>query len=179
LFIALYVGLGIILLSHTDTLPFWRLRVDEGTYNDTVAGLPPFNASLAAGFEIDLFFFDWKDGLSNPFKVWPISPMSCSGEYCLSLFLPGTYPEILLTPNATGDSVVLYDIPGYQIEFYPMSSTDPSFDIASDCKYYDVSQNVICMKSVGNDILLGIAWSQVALTDVFRCASNHGRSSHL
>jgi hypothetical protein len=164
---ALYLGLGITLLSDTTTLPFWRLL---GQTEISMGGNAPFEANLttldAFYNNINLFYLDWQDSFSDPFNVWPIAPISCSGTNCLSLFLPGMFdpqslPVSQQTPNSTtGDSVVLYGIPGYQIEFYPTSSTDPSFNFPGDCKFYNDSQYygiTICMKTVGNDILIGIA----------------------
>jgi hypothetical protein len=128
--------LGIILLSHTDTESFWR--VGDQVYVQE-AGLAPFNVSLTAPLDISRFFFAWKGSLSDPFNVVRVPPVSsgCSGEYCLSLFLPGGFQPAVLetTTNSTADSVIIYDIPGYQIEFYTMSSTDPTFDMTSDCKF--------------------------------------------
>jgi hypothetical protein len=162
----LYVGLGIILLSRTDILPFWRVGQPILV---SVAGNTPFDPSLSSlpifDNNIIQFFFDWKDSLSDPFNVWPITPLSCSGDYCLSVFLPGAFEALHVedTLNSTGDSVVVYDIPGYQIEFYPMSSTDPSFDLPNDCQFYNDSiyyGNTICMKTEDNEILFGIALSR-------------------
>jgi len=178
--LALFVGLGIILLSHSDTLPFWRLG-EQIDYADN-GGIAPFNTSLIPDLDINDFFIAWTSSpLADPFNAYPISAISsgCAGNYCLSYFLPGTlFNEAVQWTNTTvGDSVVLYDILGYQLEFYPNSSTDPIFDLQNDCKFYNYTDTEpgvgICLKNVENDILLGIA--PEAVSNGGRCGATNGR----
>ena len=97
-----------------------------------------------------------------------MSPVSCSGIGCTSIFLPGSLDNIRLYggySNSTlfqeqdlvGSSVVLAkDAPGYQLDFDSITEKNPFQD--SDCMLYVGRGNdglYICITSIQQKLLMG------------------------
>jgi hypothetical protein len=79
-------------------------------------------------------------------------------------------PRAVGSPNDTSSSapsVIVYNTPGYQIEFYPMNATDPTFDTTIDCRVYTTYDYLIsiCFKAVGDNFLTGNNFHLIAANE--------------
>lgn len=106
------------------------------------------------------FWYFYSAALTDGAYVAPVSPM-CPGRECLSYFFPGGIREVFPSPPTiqgydSADGFIVYDTPGFQIDFYPTTSAI-TWSV-SDCKIYGPSHANglgICMKQAGNDIIAG------------------------
>lgn len=155
----LYIGLGLVLLARVNIEPAWE--PSSGSFPLALAGVSPLNASLTSYWTSSDFWNEWQSSLTDPTAVISIPPHSCSGNYCLSYFMPGglNIPSNNSPASPSATSVIIYDTPGYQLEFYPMNATDPTFDNTTDCIVYEGGNYelsvLICLKAVRNSFLTG------------------------
>jgi hypothetical protein len=109
---------------------------------------------------------------TDPRFVTAIAPVACSGEDCLSIFLPGGMDSVrfddgsgfktLFSGDFPGDysTIVINNAPGYQLEYSSIASVDAAFqfDVEKDCTRYMESIEdglLICMKERGMQLFLG------------------------
>jgi len=121
----------------------------------------PFNSSLAQTYPISSNFWSYYPSIfTDGTTVFSIPANSCSGANCFSYFFPGGANAI--EPNPAGQTahpeasgIVVYNTPGYQVEFYPLSSSD-SLSL-TDCTIYGWNSGAvqICVKQSGNDLITG------------------------
>jgi hypothetical protein len=142
-----------------------------------LGGIAPLNVSVLEGHlpiaVICIFFSTYTNALlgSSNF-VTGMDPITCSGDNCTSIFLPGgvfnsrlleppTRPNLNLTllkgDFLTNAPVVLINnAPGYQVEFTPL---DESFSfLRNDCTMYGQTQGeglYICVTSIDSTIVAG------------------------
>ena len=109
-----------------------------------------------------LFWYFYSGVLSNNLYGTAVAPQFCSIDEpsCFSIFYPGGMSTIYPSPsnlqNATESALVVYDAPGYQLEYYRPTTT-PRFD-PNDCRVYltyTVLGIGICMKQEGNELIAG------------------------
>jgi hypothetical protein len=57
-----------------------------------------------------------------------------------------------------GTAIIVNDAPGYQIEYSPVTTTDPEV-LSTDCRIYGVdgAALIICIKSAGSSLIAGNA----------------------
>jgi len=160
----LHLGLGFALLAQVTFQVTWTDVVS--TVHFTSAGLSPFNASIIDAEALDnlpVFFWATFPSVLSDGRYVTSAPRytdACkSNPTCTSVFLPGG--RSLLNPaptrqNSSATALVVYDAPGAQIEFYPVSSEDPTLS-TTDCHVYGYAGQGIqlCVKSVGNDFIAG------------------------
>ena len=108
-------------------------------------------------------------GASN--FVIGMTPITCGGDNCTSIFLPGglllarrtdgTLNGTLLNLNAsllnTGQAIILNNAPGYQMEFFPVDEGF-SFNPVTDCATYGQSRGDglhVCMGSKNSTFVIG------------------------
>jgi hypothetical protein len=137
--------------------------VPISSYGLTEVGLSVVNV-LAAGFTMGF--------ITDPRFVASVEPVMCSGQDCLSIFLPGGMDAVryddstglrtLFSGQFPGDytTIVINDAPGYQIEYASISSVDDQFqfDPNVDCKMYLQSIGdglYICVVEKGAQMFLG------------------------
>jgi hypothetical protein len=163
-FILLHAGVGIALLSSVAFVPSWR-SVDDLAF--VGSGISAINATIAVD-AVPLNFWAWFYGLLVSLNyATSLPPIHCSGSgvACASYFLPGTvydvYPHTSsFTQHPEADGFVVDNSIGYQIEFYPLSSTNEL--AGAICKVYgwEVPDNSaaveLCLKQSGNDLLAGL-----------------------
>jgi len=155
-------GVGIALLTDATFQTSWRT---VSQFSLLRAGLSPMNTSFIPDYvnETIPFWYYYSAALTDSTYVTPISPLSCSGDDCSSYFYPGGITRVFPSPpTITGyndaNRFVVYDTPGYQVDFYSPTST--VVWSASDCKAYGVQSPTdlasalgICLKQVGNDLV--------------------------
>ena len=113
------------------------------------AGLTPLNASLLDHGLVPIsvlgtYFAAWVSSMTGVSKfVFNIKPARCT-ENCTSIFLPGGLEGVRrLQRNLSGtlldsgvfvdgDSIIVYDAPGYHLEFSPLRESF-SFNQSVDC----------------------------------------------
>jgi hypothetical protein len=136
------------------------------------AGLAPLNKALLSLIPVYVFciyFEAWGQSiLSNSKFAIGVSPVSCSGINCTSIFLPGSLDNIRVYggySNSTlfqeqdlvGSSVILAkDAPGYQLDFDSITEVAPFQD--TDCILYNGRGNdglYICITTVQQKLLMG------------------------
>src|SRR5204863_125623 len=138
------------------------------------AGLAPVNPALLSLIPASLmstFSFAYSMGfITDPWVVTGIPPKTCSGRDCSAVFLPGGLESVYLEPQEERDhanffnqqqsddftSVLVYDAPGYQVEFSPIES-NYTFN-PEDCKTYGETAGdgfYICFATRGPDLLAG------------------------
>jgi hypothetical protein len=100
-----------------------------------------------------------------------MSPVSCTGLNCTSVFIPGglllarrtdeVFNGTLLNMNAsllnTGQAVLINNAPGYQLEFFPVDD-DFSFNATTDCTTYGQSRGDglhLCIGSNNSTLAVG------------------------
>jgi hypothetical protein len=105
--------------------------------------------------------------LTDVKRVKAVAPLSCTGTYCNSYFIPGSMSTIVLDPNQTSVASNDYpealasiqdNAPGYQLDFYPIDSASGSLMTLDDCHLYGVDFLAlqVCLKSVpGGSMLAG------------------------
>lgn len=131
------------------------------------AGLSPFNTSLISveGLSyLPVFFWATFPSVLSNGRYVTSAPSYSDGcknsSSCTSYFFPGG--RSLLNPepgrqNASATALVVHDAPGAQIEFYPVSSDDPTLS-STDCHIYGYAGQGIqlCIKSAGKDFIAGL-----------------------
>lgn len=121
------------------------------------------------------FWFFYSGILSNSLYQKSVDPISCTGNGCYSLFFPGglntinASVPISLNITESTSAIVAYDVPGYQVEFYPPKQK-PQFNPVTDCITENNSSTgletpiaggtninnlAICLKKEDNDIIAG------------------------
>jgi len=94
-----------------------------------------------------------------------VDPITCSGDLCDSYFFPGPLSIVQFNPNTSAiqnsdyplaTAFIQEDAPGYQIDFSPIESSDPSMTL-DDCQVYGLSVLAfqLCLKSSRDSILAG------------------------
>jgi len=155
-YVILHAAIGLILLCDVSTITAWR---PLDTFPITVAGLAPMNSSLAAGSPPDEFWIAWQTILIDATSVISVPPYSCSGTDCFSYFFPGGVAEeaIVHTVPEEATSYIVYETPGYQIEYYSLESTSPPWNNVTDCRIYgDLARAIqICVRQLGSDLMAG------------------------
>ena len=119
-----------------------------------IAGLAPINYTILFSnipkAVACLYLSNYANGFLGASNfVIGMAPVSCSGDNCTSIFLPGGLllarrtdeglNGTLLNLNAslinTGQAIVLNNAPGYQMEFFPVDEGF-SFNPTTDCATY-------------------------------------------
>jgi len=110
-----------------------------------LAGLAPINASIfddsSANLATVTFALYYRSILVDGSHVVRIPPHSCSGNQCFSYYFPGGLGNIFprfrvhITPNPDATAYIVKDAPGYQVEFYPISTADPGLRL-DDCQVF-------------------------------------------
>lgn len=159
------------MLTHAEFKTSWN-TVDQFTL--LRAGLSSMNTSLIPDYVNDTlpFWYYYSAALSDGTYVSTISPLSCSGTECVSYFFPGGIKQVFPSPPTIqgydeADGFIVYDTPGYQIDFYPPASK-VSWNVA-DCKIYAVDALLnengaigICIRQDGNDLVAGTTLVELA-----------------
>ena len=89
------------------------------------------------------------------FHLYLVPAMIASHTFSLEVYSifprPGSYQQF---PEAT--AYVVNDAPGYQIEFYPISSSDPQL-MTGDCQVFGTpfSALQICIEKVDSHLIAG------------------------
>lgn len=160
-----------------------------------IAGLAPINYTILFS-DIPkavacLYLSNYANGFLGASNfVIGMSPVSCSGLNCTSVFLPGglllarrtdkTLNGTLLNLNAsllnTGQAILINNAPGYQMEFFPIDD-DFSFNAATDCATYGQSRGDglhVCFGSNNSTLVVGklITFQSADLTGWSVCPSN-------
>jgi hypothetical protein len=165
LFVILHLGLGFALLANVNFQLVWTNTVSDIQFDR--AGLSPFNTTLLdEGFDVlpSFFWANFPSVFTDTRYVTSIPPYSNSCKVspsCTSYFFPGGVYTLRPAPNKSDDSLVVYDAPGTQIEFYPINNeTDTSNLLASDCHVYGYLGQAIqlCLRSQGNEYIAGSSW---------------------
>ena len=135
---------------------------------DVFAGLTPFNISLLQSGQvpnatIGTFFTGFVECIDSDSKyVTAANHVGCSGPNCTSVFLPGGLNQVrLLGSDLNGtlyqadilkdaDSVVIYNAPGYQLDFYPPAEGF-AFDPVRECSLYGRTRHNGLYLCVGSD----------------------------
>jgi hypothetical protein len=152
---------------------------DIGTTNATqrvVAGLvpsSPYGLGNVTASWVNILASSYTMGfITDPRFATSIDPVMCSGNDCLSIFLPGgmdavryddsTDATTLFNGDFSGDytAIVVNNAPGYQIEYGSIKSVDNEFqfDPNVDCKTYlqSIEDGIhICMVEKGIQVFLG------------------------
>ena len=155
-------ALGVVLLSNIS----FNSAYHGVSLFPVTAGLSPINASIADQLTSNLaavtFASYYRSLLLDNTHVIRIPPLSCSGDDCFSYFFPGGLDSIFPRPGSyqqfpAATAYVVNDAPGYQIEFYPISSSDPQL-ITGDCQVFGTpfSALQICIKKVDSNLIAGI-----------------------
>jgi hypothetical protein len=106
--------------------------------------------------------------LKDSTLVTGIAPLTCSGSYCASYFLPGGLDLVRLADGGANSSlyeesqldnqstVLINNGSGYHLEYFPVP---PDFVFPSaDCRIYGGTSNEaihICLTAQGTQILAG------------------------
>jgi hypothetical protein len=159
--IVLHLGVGVVLLADVTIQTTWSDVANQ--FQANLTGLSPFDPELAVAFhEAQIYWQYYPAAFTDDTLVTTIPPVTCAGTDCLSYFFPGGLGVISPNPaeqtghqGATG--VIVYDTPGYQIEYYPISTSEAVLNRDSDCHVYGWSGAAlqICVKQSGNDIITG------------------------
>lgn len=141
-----------------------------------VAGLvpsSPYGLSNVTASWVNVLASSYTMGfITDPRFATSIDPVMCSGNDCLSIFLPGgmdtvryddsTDATTLFSGDFPGDytAIVVNNAPGYQIEYGSIKSVDNEFqfDPNVDCKTYlqSIGDGIhICMAEKGTQLFLG------------------------
>lgn len=102
------------------------------------------------------------------FHIFPISiitsigPLNGSQQSCQSYFIPGpvvTDPTMPPGPTINGSDgtvLIVNDVPGYQIDYSPVTSDDPILLPDVDCNLYGMEWAAIqiCVKQVGTSLIV-------------------------
>src|SRR5579859_1840218 len=112
--------------------------------------------------------------LENGNFVTGINPVACRGPDCQSAFLPGSLPLARRLDHLNGtilnlnsivfnnaDTVLVYNAPGYQLDFYPVSKGF-IFDRTQDCMIFGQTHRqglFMCISSNNFEILEGTVLS--------------------
>ena len=155
-------ALGVVLLSNIS----FNSAYHGVSLFPVTAGLSLINASIADQLTSNLaavtFASYYRSILLDNTHVIRIPPLSCSGDDCFSYFLPGGLDSIFPRPSSyqqfpAATAYVVNDAPGYQIEFYPISSSDPQL-MTGDCQVFGTpfSALQICIKKVDSNLIAGI-----------------------
>jgi hypothetical protein len=161
LFLPLNIALGLALLANVSIQTTWSNAVQS--FSLLSAGLSPFNSSLAQTYPISSNFWSYYPSIfTDGTTVFSVPANSCSGANCFSYFFPGGANAIEPNPasqtaHPEASGIVVYNTPGYQVEFYPLSSSD-SLSL-TDCTIYGWNSGAvqICVKQSGNDLITGIS----------------------
>lgn len=110
-----------------------------------------------------------------------IDPIACTGTDCLSVFLPGSLQVArrvdhlngtLLNLNDTlfinADAVVVYNAPGYQLDFYP-GEQGFVFDKTQECMTFGETRGqglFMCVSSNGSAIIAGTPLAYVKVNSL-------------
>jgi hypothetical protein len=113
--------------------------------------------------------------LGNGNFVTGIDPVACRDTDCQSVFLPGSLQlarrldhlnGTILNLNATvfnnAETVLVYNAPGYQVDFYPVPEGF-SFDRTRECMTFGQTRGqglFMCISSNNSEILAGMALSE-------------------
>ena len=135
------------------------------------AGLSPFSVNAShtiTTLQPDItpsvvFWYFYSGILSNNIYGTAVEPQTCSSDDtdCLSLFFPGGMSSIYPSPanyqNGSETAFIVYDAPGYQLEFSKPKAA-PQFSALNDCRVYltyTVLGTGICIRQEGNHLLAG------------------------
>jgi hypothetical protein len=164
------VILGVLLLSD---ISFKATYPGEYQFPIENAGLPPLNTSVVYTNDFNItatavFWWYFPAFLTDSKRSRAVAPLNCSGQYCNSYFLPGSWVNVVPDPNLPPISANEYpkatayvqnDAPGYQLEFsYIDRVNDPKMTL-DDCQLYGVEDVAvqICLKEAGQSLLTGIS----------------------
>lgn len=153
--------MGLALLSDVSIQTTWSNTVQD--FSIVSAGLSPLNSSLAQAYPISAIFWAYYPCIfSDGTTVFSVPANSCSGANCFSYFFPGGADAIVPNPasqtaHPEASGIVVHNTPEYQMEFYPLSSSD-SLSL-TDCTIYGWNGGAvqICVKQSGNDLITGIS----------------------
>lgn len=163
----LRIVLGVILLSDVSFEPTYHevhkipvLQAGISPMNTTFPDQPGFNLSA-----VDYFWWYFPSILADGKVSTPAAPLSCTD--CVSFLLPGalasvqfdpTQPNITSEDYTTATAFRQDDAPGYQIDYSPITSADPSMTL-DDCRVYGVSFVAVqlCLKASNSSLLAGNA----------------------
>ncbi|KAI9770897.1 MAG: hypothetical protein M1840_002601 [Geoglossum simile] len=174
LFITISLVMGVILISNITVKNVYSPNNDQKI--QIVGGLTPILTESLTGLispsVINVYFMEFtRTIITDSTFVISVEPLSCSGKDCFPIFLPGGLDVVRIQgegPNSTlfsglqvGDStsVLIYDAPGYQLEFSPIEN-DFSFNTSADCSMHGNSTGdglYFCIASNGTRLLAG--WS--------------------
>lgn len=162
-FTILHAFVGIALLTNVSFITSWH-NIRELSFEG--AGLGRINSSIALQ---PIVFWAWFYGIVvSPNYITTIPPTQCSGGLCVSQFLPGPCPlnGSQLSGNQEATAIVVSNLTGYQLEFYPPN--DPDELNGAACKAYGVDSVaiLICLKQSGNNLLAGFPVEKISLTAV-------------
>jgi hypothetical protein len=175
-FILLHAFLGIALLTSISFVSTWR-PVQNLSFLG--AGIGPIDSSIALANPQPSVFWTWFYGLvASPnyiATIPPSNPSNCIEGLCASSFLPGAIYNLNVTPPlpplgqyVEATALVIDNIPGYQLEFYPLDDVTELNDAACEAYGIDSAENsvavLICLKQSGNSLLAGFSTSRTSLT---------------
>lgn len=184
----LYQTVGLILI--TDITFRNVYTASEGTSEiKVIAGTAAFNStfvSLVPAGILNLFASSYTEGfLTDPRFVTEIPPINCKSNCSstTSIFLPGSLELVrldngnrqstLFTADLPGDSILINNAPGFQVEFSPVR---PEFKFNStDCEIYMHSLGdglYICAASDGLQMNVGWTICPSALATANTCSEN-------
>lgn len=158
------------------------LRAGLSPLNTSLVDIGLFNATATAEF-----WWYFPSLLTDSKSVKPVSPVNCSGEKCVSFFVPGTMRTIQLDPaispisrNNYSDAVayIQNDAPGYQVEFFPVQREESRKFVLEDCRVFGTEFNAvqICLRKTNSSFVAGNAFSSAFSYLRLECLSDACRS---
>jgi hypothetical protein len=159
--------MAIILLSDVSFKTSYHTVYESGIAH---AGLSPINASLlASGFDFDAtseFWWSFPSLMTDQAVITLIPPVICSGSFCQSYFLPGPMTTVVYDPDlppvtkdnfSEANALIVYDAPGYQIEYSAVTDADPKLSVDDDCRLYGFAWSAffICIKQAEVGLITG------------------------
>jgi hypothetical protein len=156
----LHILIGVVLVSDVNIVSPWK-GVDS-SFNVT-AGLTPLNETAFSygSFAPFNFWSSWNSILTDPTVSNVVTPTTCSGANCTSYFFPGGMQDISMVTNTaytypTNEpdlGLIVYNSPGYQVDFAPVDPSAPPFQTNNCQTYGNVIQ--ICLTASGEDLIIG------------------------
>ena len=174
----LRLALGVLLLSDISFELTYRTvnqfpvaQAGLSALNTTLLYIPQLNLNSTAA---EIFWWVYPSLLADGKLSRPLAPLTCSGEGCVSYFLPGALSNVVFETDManitnsdypTATTFIQNDAPGYQIDFYPIDeSKDPPVTL-DDCRVFGIPSNAIqlCLKAINNSFLAGTSISPIYL----------------
>jgi hypothetical protein len=156
-----------LIFINVDFHTSWRESSDLRVLSAGLSPLDPNLTSIVSSVETPftpyvLFWDYYSEVLSNSLYSAVIPPLFCPADETtsISIFYPGGFSSIYPSPptlrNLTNSGLVVYDAPGYQVEYCAPSGRTSHFS-AHNCRVYSTNSLGVglCVQREGNYVVAG------------------------